>query len=114
MDLHDDDPRAGRRRRKWPRGKAGPAPQTDAYPGAPDPRRADEKLAREEHGHAGRDVVPGDDGRVHVRRVVADENRHGIGLGEHARSRPGARGTDAADDQEGAEECVTHRAARCG
>ena len=27
---------------------------------------------------------------------------------------PGARGTDAADDQEGAEEYVTHRAARCG
>ena len=66
------------------------------------PRRADDKLAGEEHGHAGRDVVPADDDGVKVWRVVADENRHGIGLGEHARPRPGARGADAADDQEGA------------
>ena len=50
----------------------------------------------------------------HVRRVVADEHGHGVGLGEHARPRPGARGADVADGQEGAEECVTHRAARCG
>ena len=35
----------------------------------------------EEHGHARRDVVPGDDRRVHVRRVVADEHGHGVGLG---------------------------------
>ena len=53
MDLPDDDRRAVRRRRKGPRGKSGPEPQTDAHPGEPDPRRADEKLAREEHGHAG-------------------------------------------------------------
>ena len=88
MDLPDDDPRPGRRRRKWPRWKAGPEPQTDAHPGEPDPRRADEKLAREEHGHAGRDVVPGDDDRVKVWRVVADEHGHGVGLWEHARPRP--------------------------
>ena len=51
-----------------------------------------------------------DDARVKVRRVIPDED----GLGEHARSRPGARGTDAADDEKGADESVTHRAARCG
>ena len=114
MDLPDDNRRAVRRRRKRPRGKARPEPETDAHPGAPDPRRADEELADEEHGHARRDVVPGNDRRVHVRRVVADEHGHGVGLGEHARPRPGARGADVADDQEGAGECVTYRAARCG
>ena len=64
------------------------------------PRCADEKLPGEEHGHAGRHVVPRADGAVHVRGVVADEHRHGIGLGKRARPRPGARGTDADDDQE--------------
>ncbi len=102
MDLPDDDRRAVRRRRKWPRGKAGPEPETDAHPGEPDPRRADEKLAGEEHGHAGRDVVPDDDRRVIVRRVVADEDGHGIGLGKHAGPRPRGHGTDTADDEEGA------------
>ena len=66
MYLPDDDRRAVRRRRKRPRGKAGPEPETDAHPGEPDPRRADEELADEEHGHARREVVPGDDGGVKV------------------------------------------------
>ena len=64
MHFPDDDRRAVRRRRKRPRGKTGPEPETDAHPGEPDPRRADDKLAGEEHGHAGREVVPGDDRRV--------------------------------------------------
>ena len=114
MDRGGPETAGFRRRRKRPRGQARPEPETDAHPGEPDPRRADEKVAREEHDHAGRDVVPGNDRRVHVRRVVADEHGHGVGLGEHARPRPGARGADVADDQDGAEECVTYRAARCG
>ena len=56
MDLADDDRRPVRRRRKRPRRKAGPEPHTDAHPGEPDPRCADEQLPGEEHGHAGRDV----------------------------------------------------------
>ena len=103
MHFPDDDRGAVRRRRKWPRGQAGPEPETDAHPGEPDPRRAEEELAGEEHGHAGRDVVPRDDARVHGGRVIADEHRHGIALGEHAGPRPGARGTDAADDEERAD-----------
>ncbi len=65
----------------------------DAHPGEPDPRRTDEELPGQEHGHAGRDVVPRDDGAIHVRGVVADEHRHGIGLGKRAGPRPGARDT---------------------
>ncbi len=84
MNLADDDRRPVGRRRKRPRRKAGPAPHTDAHPGEPDPRCADEQLPGEERRHAGRDVVPRDDGAVHVRGVVADEHRHGIGLGKHA------------------------------
>ena len=49
---------------------------------------------------------------LHVRGVVADEHRHGIGLGKRAGPRPGAPDTDAADDQERADESVKHRAAR--
>ena len=71
-------------------------------------------MADEEHGHARRDVVPGDDGDVHVRRVVADENGHGIGLGETAGPRPRGHGTDAADDKKDAGERVKHRAPRAG
>ena len=112
MDLADDDGRPVGRGRKWPRGKVGPAPHTDAHPGEPDPRCADEQLPGQEHGHAGRDVVPRDDGAIHVRGVVADEHRHGIGLGKHAGPRPGARDTDAADDQERTDESVKHGAAR--
>ena len=59
MHFPDDDGRAVRRGRKWPRGKARPEPETDAHPGEPDPRCADKELAGEEHGHARRDVVPG-------------------------------------------------------
>ena len=114
MYLPDDDRRAVRRRRKRPRGKARPEPETDAHPGEPDPGRADEELADEEHGHARRDVVPSDDGGVKVRRVVADENGHGIGLGKHAGPRPRGHGTDAADDKKGADKCVKHRAPRRG
>ena len=84
MDLAADDGRAVRRRRKWPRGKVGPEPHTDAHPGEPDPRRTDEELPGQEHGHAGREVVPRDDGAIHVRGVGADEHRHGIGLGKRA------------------------------
>ena len=112
MDLADDDRRPIRRRRKGPARKAGPEPYTDAHPGEPDPRRTDEELPGQEHGHAGRDVVPRDDGAIHVRGVGADEHRHGIGLGKHAGPRPGARDTDAADDQERADESVKHGAAR--
>ena len=104
MDLADDDRRPVGRRRKRPRGEPGPEPYTDAHPGEPDPRCADEQLPGEEHGHAGRDVVPRDDGAIHVRGVVADEHRHGIGLGKHAGPRPGAPDTAAADDQERADE----------
>ena len=100
------------RRRKRPRRKAEPAPHTDAHPGEPDPRRADEELPGQERGHAGRHVVPRDDGAVHVRGVVADEHRHGIGLGKRAGLRPGARDTHVADDQEGTDESVKHGAAR--
>ena len=114
MDLAADDGRPVRRRRKRPRRKAGPEPHTDAHPGEPDPRRADEELPGQEHGHAGREVVPRDDGAIHVRGVVADEHRHGIGLGKRAGPRPGGRDTDAADDQERADASVTHRAARLG
>ena len=114
MDLADDDGRPVRRRRKGPRRKAGPEPYTDAHPGEPDPGCGEKELAGEEHGHAGRHEVPHDDGAVHVRGVGADEHRHGIGLGKRARPRPGARGTDAADDQERADASVTHRAARLG
>ena len=104
MDLADDDRRPVGRRQKRPRGEPGPEPYTDAHPGEPDPRCADEQLPGEEHGHAGRDVVPRDDGAIHVRGVVADEHRHGIGLGKHAGPRPGAPDTAAADDQERADE----------
>ena len=114
MDLADDDRRPIRRRRKGPARKAGPAPHTDAHPGEPDPRRADEELPGQERGHAGRHVVPRDGGAVHIRGVVADEHRHGIGLGKRAGPRPGARDTHAADDQERADESVTHGAARRG
>ena len=114
MDLADDDGRPVGRRRKRPARKAGPEPYTDAHPGEPDPGCAVEQVPGEEHGHAGRDVVPRDDGAVHVRGVVADEHRHGIGLGKHAGPRPGARDTDAADDQERADASVRHRAARLG
>ena len=99
-------------RRKWRRRKAGPAPETDANSGEPDPRRAEQKWPGEEHGHARGDVVPADDGRVTVRGVRADEHGHGIGLGTPARPRPGARGADAADDEKGVAASVTHRAAR--
>ena len=112
MHFADDDGRAVRRRRKRPLGKAGPEPQTDAHTGEPNPRCADEELAGQQRGHAGRDVVPRDDGGVKVRRVIADEHRHGIGLGKHAGPRPGARSTDAADDETRADESVNHRAAR--
>ena len=112
MYLPDDDRRAVRRRRKRPRGKARPEPETDAHPGEPDPRRADEELADEVRGHARRDVVPRDDGGVKVRGVVADEHGHGIGLGKHAGPRPRGHGTDAADDKKSADECVKHRAPR--
>ena len=114
MDLADDDRRPIRRRRKGPARKAGPAPHTDAHPGEPDPRCTDEQLAGEEHGHAGRDVVPRNDGAIHVRGVVADEHRHGIGLGKRAGPRPGGRDAHAADDQERADESVKHGAARLG
>ena len=43
--------------------------------------------------HAGRHVVPRDGGAVRVRGVVADEHRHGIGLGKRAGPRPGAPDT---------------------
>ena len=114
MHFADDDRRAVRRRRQRPRGKAGPEPQTDAHPGEPDPGCAEEKLPGQQRGHAGREVVPRDDGGVHIRRVVADEHGHGIGLGKCARPRPGAGGADAADDKHGADESVTHRAAPRG
>ena len=103
MDLADDDRRRVGRRRKRPRRKAGPEPHTDAHPGEPDPGCGEKELAGQAHGHAGRDVVPRDDGAVHGRGVVADEHRHGIGLGKRAgptsrrtrhwrRRRPGTRG----------------------
>ena len=114
MDLADDDRRPVGRRRKRPRRKAGPAPYTDAHPGEPDPGCADKQVPGEEHRHAGRHVVPRDDGAVHVRGVVADQDHHGIGLGKHAGPRPGARDTHADDDQERADESVKHRAARRG
>ena len=69
------------------------------------------KLAGQEHRHAGRHVVPRDDGAVHGRGVVADQDRDGIALGKRAGPRPGARDTDAADDQERADELVKHGAA---
>ena len=49
-----------------------------------------EELAGEERSHAGRHVVPRDDGAVYVRRVKPDEHGDGIGRGEHAvpRQRP--------------------------
>ena len=112
MDLAADDRRPGGRRRKRPRRKARPEPYTDAPPGEPDPGCGEKELAGQEHGHAGRDVVPRDDGAILVRGVVADEHRHGIGLGKRAGPRPGGRDTDAADDQERADESVKHRAAR--
>ena len=112
MDLADDDRRPVGRRRKRPRRKAGPEPYTDAHPGEPDPGCGEKELAGQEHGHAGRHVAPHDDGAVHVRGVVADEHRHGIGLGKRAGPRPGAPDTDAADDQERADESVKHGAAR--
>ena len=114
MDLPDDNRRAVCRRRKRPRGKARPEPETDAHPGEPDPGRADKELADEVRGHARRDVEPRDDSGVKARRVVADENGHGIGLGKHAGPRPRGHGTDAADDKKGADKCVTHRAPRRG
>ena len=114
MDLADDDGRPVGRRRKRPRRKARPEPYTDAPPGEPDPGCGEKELAGQEHGHAGRDVVPRDDGAIHVRGVVADEHRHGIGCGKRAGPRPGGRDTDAADDQERADESVKHRAARLG
>ena len=46
MHFPDDDGRAVRRGRKWPRGKARPEPETDAHPGEPDPRCADEGIGR--------------------------------------------------------------------
>ena len=94
------------------RRKARPEPETDAHPGAPDPRRADDTLPGQPRGHARGDVVPADDGRVHGRGVRADEDGYGIGLGTPARPRPGARGAEAADDETGAAASVTHRAAR--
>ena len=48
--------------------------------------------AGQERGHARRHVVPRDDSRVKILGVIPDENRHGIGLRERARLRPGARG----------------------
>ena len=84
LDLADDNRRSIRRRRKWPAREPGPEPYADAHPGEPDPRCADEELPGQEHGHAGRDVVPRDGRAVHVRGVVADKHRHGIGLGKRA------------------------------
>ena len=112
MDLADDDRRPVGRRRKRSRRKAGSEPYTDAHPGEPDPGCGEKELAGQEHGHAGRHVVPHDDGAVHVRGVVADEHRHGIGLGKRAGPRLGGGDTDAADDQERADESVKHGAAR--
>ena len=98
-----DSGHAGRRDR---------SPRLTPHPGEPDPRCADEELAGEEHGHARRDVVPRDHGGVRVGRVVADEHGHGIGFWKHARPRPRGHGTDAADDEERAYECVKHGASR--
>ena len=112
MHLADDDRRAVRRGRQRPAGKAGAEPHTDAHPGEPDPGCTDEQLAGEKGDDARRDVVPRDDGGVHVRGVDPHEDRDGIGLGERARPRPGARGAHAADDENGADEPVNHRAAR--
>ena len=114
MDLADDDGRTVGRGRKWPARKAGAESQSDAHPGEPDPGCADEELPGQEHRHTGRHVVPRDDGAVHIRGVVADEHRQGIGLGKGAGPRPGGRDTDAADDQECADESVKHGAARLG
>ena len=98
-----DSGQSGRRARK---------PQPAAPSGEPDAGRAEEELAAEEHGYAGRDVVPGDDGLVEGGRVVADQDRHGITHGE--RSRPGDRthAGHAADDDEDLDEAINHRAAR--
>ena len=46
--------------------------------------------AGQQRGHAGRHVVSRDDGAVHVRGVVVDQDRHGIGLEKRAGPRPGA------------------------
>ena len=81
MDLADDDRRPVGRRRKRPRRKAGPEPYTDAPPGEPDPGCGEKELAGQEHGHAGRHVVPHDDGAVHVRGVVATSTATGSAAG---------------------------------
>ena len=102
VNLADDNGGRVGGRRKWPRGEPGPEPQAHPKAGEPDPRHADEELAREEHGYARREVVPRDDGAIRDRRVVADENGDGIGLGKRAGPRPRGSGADAADDEEGA------------
>ena len=68
------------------------------------------KLAGQQHGHARHDVVPDDDGPVHIGRVVVHHDRQGIGVGERARPRPGAYHAHAADDEQDAEKSVKHRA----
>ena len=74
-------PPVGRRRNR--------RPHTDAHPGEPDPGCADEKLAGRERGHAGRHVVPRDDGAVHVRGVAGVWQRTRTATGSASGNAPG-------------------------
>ena len=87
------------------------SPNRTPMMGEPHPRRAEQQLAGQEHGHARRQVVPADDDLIEERRVDTDEHGHGIGLGKRAGPGPRRRGAHAEHDDDRAEQHVTHGAA---